>query len=42
MTKAAEPWFFMKTAAGSIIGNDTPARLPSFSNKSTGKRNSAW
>jgi 2-keto-4-pentenoate hydratase/2-oxohepta-3-ene-1,7-dioic acid hydratase in catechol pathway len=31
MTKGAEPWFFMKTAAGSIIGTDTPARLPSFS-----------
>ena len=31
MTKAAEPWFFMKTTAGSIIGTDTPARLPSFS-----------
>ncbi|MCK9908517.1 fumarylacetoacetate hydrolase family protein [Microbacteriaceae bacterium K1510] len=31
MTKGAEPWFFMKTAAGSIIGPDTPARLPSFS-----------
>jgi len=31
MTKGAEPWFFMKTAAGSIIGTETPARLPSFS-----------
>jgi len=31
MTKAPEPWFFMKTCAGSIIGPDTPARLPSFS-----------
>lgn len=31
MTKGAEPWFFMKTAAGSIIGSDTPARLPNFS-----------
>jgi len=31
MTKAAEPFFFMKTTAGSIIGPDTPARLPSFS-----------
>ena len=31
MTKGAEPWFFMKTTAGSIIGTDTPARLPSFS-----------
>jgi 2-keto-4-pentenoate hydratase/2-oxohepta-3-ene-1,7-dioic acid hydratase in catechol pathway len=33
MTKAAEPWFFMKTAAGSMIGTDTPARLPGFSNQ---------
>jgi 2-keto-4-pentenoate hydratase/2-oxohepta-3-ene-1,7-dioic acid hydratase in catechol pathway len=31
MVKGAEPYFFMKTAAGSIIGTDTPARLPSFS-----------
>jgi 2-keto-4-pentenoate hydratase/2-oxohepta-3-ene-1,7-dioic acid hydratase in catechol pathway len=31
MTKGAEPWFFMKTTAGSIIGPDCPARLPSFS-----------
>lgn len=31
MTKGAEPWFFMKTAAGSMIGTETPARLPSFS-----------
>lgn len=31
MTKAAEPWFFMKTTASSIIGTNTPARLPSFS-----------
>jgi 2-keto-4-pentenoate hydratase/2-oxohepta-3-ene-1,7-dioic acid hydratase in catechol pathway len=31
MTKGAEPWFFMKTCAGSIIGTDTPARLPNFS-----------
>ena len=31
MTKGAEPWFFMKTAAGSIIGTETPVRLPSFS-----------
>ncbi len=31
MTKGAEPWFFLKTAAGSIIGTETPARLPSFS-----------
>ncbi len=31
MTKGAEPWFFMKTAAGSMIGDGVPARLPSFS-----------
>ncbi len=31
MTKAPEPWFFMKTTAGSIIGDGTPARLPNFS-----------
>ena len=31
MTKGAEPWFFMKTAAGSIIGNGAPVRLPGFS-----------
>ncbi|MGA8747544.1 MAG: fumarylacetoacetate hydrolase family protein [Pseudolabrys sp.] len=31
MTKGAEPWFFMKTTAGSIIGHNTPARLPNFS-----------
>ena len=31
MTKSAEPWFFMKTTAGSIIGTEAPARLPSFS-----------
>jgi 2-keto-4-pentenoate hydratase/2-oxohepta-3-ene-1,7-dioic acid hydratase in catechol pathway len=30
-TKGAEPWFFLKTAAGSIIGTDAPARLPGFS-----------
>jgi len=28
--KSAEPWFFLKTAAGSIIGTGTPARLPGF------------
>jgi 2-keto-4-pentenoate hydratase/2-oxohepta-3-ene-1,7-dioic acid hydratase in catechol pathway len=33
MTKAPEPFFFMKTAAGSIIGTDTPARLPGFSSQ---------
>ena len=26
-----DPWFFMKTTAGSIIGTNTPARLPQFS-----------
>ncbi|ARP97698.1 fumarylacetoacetate hydrolase family protein [Pseudorhodoplanes sinuspersici] len=31
MTKAPEPWFFMKTTAGSIIGDGAPARLPNFS-----------
>jgi 2-keto-4-pentenoate hydratase/2-oxohepta-3-ene-1,7-dioic acid hydratase in catechol pathway len=31
MTKRAEPWFFLKTTAGSMIGHGTPARLPSFS-----------
>ena len=31
MVKGKEPWFFLKTCAGSIIGHGTPARLPSFS-----------
>ncbi len=31
MAKAKDPYFFMKTCAGSIIGPDTPARLPPFS-----------
>jgi 2-keto-4-pentenoate hydratase/2-oxohepta-3-ene-1,7-dioic acid hydratase in catechol pathway len=31
MTKPKEPYFFMKTCAGSIIGHGTPARLPPFS-----------
>jgi 2-keto-4-pentenoate hydratase/2-oxohepta-3-ene-1,7-dioic acid hydratase in catechol pathway len=31
MTKGAEPWFFMKTAAGSIVGDGAPVRLPNFS-----------
>jgi 2-keto-4-pentenoate hydratase/2-oxohepta-3-ene-1,7-dioic acid hydratase in catechol pathway len=31
MSKAAEPWFFMKTAAGSIVGHNTDVRLPKFS-----------
>ena len=26
MTKGAEPWFFLKTTAGSIIGHNTPAQ----------------
>jgi 2-keto-4-pentenoate hydratase/2-oxohepta-3-ene-1,7-dioic acid hydratase in catechol pathway len=33
MTKAKDPYFFMKTAAGSIIGSGTPARLPPFSHQ---------
>ena len=31
LAKAAEPWFFLKTMAGSIIGTGHPARLPGFS-----------
>src|SRR4029078_1759103 len=31
MTKAKDPYFFMKTTAGSIIGTGTTARLPPFS-----------
>lgn len=31
MSKGKEPYFFLKTAAGSIIGTHTPARLPPFS-----------
>lgn len=31
MTKAKDPYFFMKNCAGAIIGDGTPARLPSFS-----------
>lgn len=31
MTKGAEPWFFMKTTAGSIVGSGAPVRLPGFS-----------
>jgi 2-keto-4-pentenoate hydratase/2-oxohepta-3-ene-1,7-dioic acid hydratase in catechol pathway len=31
MTKGAEPWFFLKTTAGSIIGHNAPAKLPNFS-----------
>jgi 2-keto-4-pentenoate hydratase/2-oxohepta-3-ene-1,7-dioic acid hydratase in catechol pathway len=30
LTKGAEPWFFLKTTAGSIIGTNRPARLPGF------------
>jgi len=33
MTKGKDPYFFMKTTAGSIIGNNTPARLPPFSHQ---------
>jgi 2-keto-4-pentenoate hydratase/2-oxohepta-3-ene-1,7-dioic acid hydratase in catechol pathway len=29
--KAAEPWFFIKTSAGSIVGPGADVRLPSFS-----------
>ena len=31
MVKGKDPYFFMKTTASSIIGTDTPARLPPFS-----------
>jgi len=31
MTKGKDPYFFMKTTAGSIIGTKTPVRLPPFS-----------
>jgi 2-keto-4-pentenoate hydratase/2-oxohepta-3-ene-1,7-dioic acid hydratase in catechol pathway len=31
MTKAKDPYFFLKTTGGSIIGTKTPARLPRFS-----------
>jgi 2-keto-4-pentenoate hydratase/2-oxohepta-3-ene-1,7-dioic acid hydratase in catechol pathway len=31
LTKPAEPWFFMKTTAGSIIGDGAPVHLPHFS-----------
>jgi 2-keto-4-pentenoate hydratase/2-oxohepta-3-ene-1,7-dioic acid hydratase in catechol pathway len=33
MTKAKDPYFFMKSTAGAIIGTGTPARLPPFSNQ---------
>jgi len=29
--KSAEPWFFIKTSAGSIVGPEADVRLPSFS-----------
>jgi len=31
MVKAKDPYLFMKSTAGSIIGSGTPARLPAFS-----------
>jgi 2-keto-4-pentenoate hydratase/2-oxohepta-3-ene-1,7-dioic acid hydratase in catechol pathway len=31
LTKPAEPWFFMKTTAGSIVGDGASVRLPRFS-----------
>jgi 2-keto-4-pentenoate hydratase/2-oxohepta-3-ene-1,7-dioic acid hydratase in catechol pathway len=31
LSKPAEPWFFMKTTAGSIVGDGAPVRLPHFS-----------
>jgi len=31
IVKNPEPWFFLKTTAGTIIGPDTPVRLPPFS-----------
>ncbi|HVZ53739.1 MAG TPA: fumarylacetoacetate hydrolase family protein [Pseudolabrys sp.] len=31
MTKAKDPYFFMKNCAGAIIGDGVPARLPPFS-----------
>src|SRR5262249_33634124 len=30
LAKSAEPWFFLKTTAGSIIGTGAPACLPGF------------
>jgi 2-keto-4-pentenoate hydratase/2-oxohepta-3-ene-1,7-dioic acid hydratase in catechol pathway len=33
LTKPAEPWFFMKTTAGSIVGDGAPVRLPHFSSQ---------
>ena len=31
MTKPQEPWFFLKTTAGSVIGTKAPIHLPAFS-----------
>jgi 2-keto-4-pentenoate hydratase/2-oxohepta-3-ene-1,7-dioic acid hydratase in catechol pathway len=31
VVKGKEPWFFLKTTAGSIVGPRAPAQLPSFS-----------
>jgi 2-keto-4-pentenoate hydratase/2-oxohepta-3-ene-1,7-dioic acid hydratase in catechol pathway len=31
ITKPPEPWFFLKTAAGSIVGDGAKVRLPNFS-----------
>ncbi|MEJ2433949.1 MAG: fumarylacetoacetate hydrolase family protein, partial [Pseudolabrys sp.] len=33
IVKNPEPWFFLKTTAGSIVGPGAPARLPPFSQK---------
>jgi len=33
MIKAAEPWFFVKTTVGTIVGSNAPVRLPRFSTK---------
>ena len=33
MVKAAEPWFFIKTTAGTIVGDGARVRLPVFSQK---------
>lgn len=30
LTKPAEPWFFLKSTAGSIIGDGAPVRVPKF------------
>lgn len=31
LVKHAEPWLFLKTTAGSIVGHNSPVRLPHFS-----------